>query len=65
MEACRVGKTEMVELLINHGADPNTVNRVSLLLVLSYCLVELCVLCFAGILDCINGSIKPWSLQGS
>ena len=39
MEACRVGKTEMVELLINHGADPNTVNHVSLLLVLSYYLV--------------------------
>ena len=40
MEACRVGKTEMVELLINHGADPNTVNRVSLtMLLLSYCLV--------------------------
>ena len=30
MEACRVGKTEMVELLLNHGADPNTVNDVSL-----------------------------------
>ena len=32
MEACRVGKSEMVELLINHGADPNMVNDVSLLL---------------------------------
>ena len=30
MEASRVGRSEMVELLITHGADPNTVNRVSL-----------------------------------
>ena len=40
MEACRVGKTEMVELLISNGAYPNTVNDVSLtMLLLSYCLV--------------------------
>ena len=39
MEACRVGKSEMVELLMNRGADPNMVNGVSLLLILSYCLV--------------------------
>ena len=63
MEACRVGKTEMVELLINHGADPNTVNDVSLnanpLQLLSSINWRGYII-FAGRLDCINGGIKPW-----